>query len=515
MTRFKENMKLNKKVIVRTALCAVLVSALGYSFVAKSETKLIPFQGKLTDASGQVISDGAIVVQFKMYDAPVGGQAKWNGEVQMLSVNGGLVNTTLGTKASLKNVDFSSPTYLEITIDANGDNQIGPEDPPLLPRQSIIPAVYAVQAGEAKNADKLNGYDWSEIFGGNDPTGKIPGNKLADGSVTEKQIGENAITPTQIKDGAVTETKIKAGAVKAAQVADGAITPAKLAKNSVTTEKIATNSITTDKLNLSDAELKKLVGAIKTYISKPVEEFDWTVQLGAGTCLEMNWVNPGTFMMGSPSNETGHQSNETQHQVTLTKGFWLGKYEVTQAQWYAVLGTDPSNFKGSQRPVEQVSYDDALVFCQRLTQKERAEGRLPEGYAYTLPTEAQWEYACRADTPTALCNGDATEVNMNEVGWYYSNAGGGTHIVGQKKPNDWGFYDMHGNVWEWCLDWYGEYSTMAVTDPTGGSTGSHRVVRGGCWNNGADRCRSPSRGYDYPSRNYYDYGFRVALTIVQ
>ena len=119
-------MKLNKKVIIRTTLCAVLVSALGYSFVAKSETKLIPFQGKLTDASGLVIDDGAIVVQFKMYDAPVGGQAKWNGEVQMLSVNGGLVNTTLGTKASLKNVDFSSPTYLEITIDANGDNQIGP-----------------------------------------------------------------------------------------------------------------------------------------------------------------------------------------------------------------------------------------------------------------------------------------------------------------------------------------------------------------------------------------------------
>ena len=508
-------MQLNKKKIVRTALCAALVGALGYSFVAKSETKLIPFQGKLTDASGQVISDGAIVVQFKMYDAPVGGQAKWNGEVQMLSVNGGLVNTTLGTKASLKNVDFSSPTYLEITIDANGDNQIGPEDPPLLPRQSIIPAVYAVQAGEAKNADKLNGYDWSEIFGGNDPTGKIPGNKLADGSVTEKQIGKGAVTTTQIASNAVTAAQIASKTITAQQMEDSTITSTKLAKNSVTTEKIATNSITADKLDLSDAELNKLVGAIKKYLSKPVEGFDWTVSLSAGICLEMIWCNPGTFTMGSPTSEAERNNNETQHQVTLTKGFWLGKYEVTQAQWYAVMGTDPSYFNGSQRPVEQVNYNDALSFCRRLTEKERTEGRLPEGYEYTLPTEAQWEYACRAGTTTALCNGDATEVNMNEVGWYGSNAGGGTHIVGQKKPNDWGFYDMHGNVWEWCLDWYGECSTMAVTDPTGGSTGSGPVHRGGSWGDRASLCRSATRDDYSPRDDSRNLGFRVALSPVQ
>ena len=511
-------MKMNKKTIIKTALCAVLVSALGYSFVAKSETKLIPFQGKLTDASGQVISDGAIVVQFKMYDAPVGGQAKWNGEVQMLSVNGGLVNTTLGTKASLKNVDFSSPTYLEITIDANGDNQIGPEDPPLLPRQSIIPAVYAVQAGEAKNADKLNGYDWSEIFGSNDPTGKIPGNKLADGSITGTQIASKTITAQQIKDSTITSAKL----------ASGAVTSSQLAKNSVTTDKLATNSITVDKLNLSDSELKKLVGAIKTYMSKPVEEFDWTVQLGAGTCLEMNWVNPGTFMMGSLASELGRLNNETQHQVTLTKGFWLGKYEVTQAQWYAVMGTDPSRFKGSQRPVECVNYNGALSFCRRLTEKERAEGRLSNQYEYTLPTDAQWEYACRAGTTTALNSGkDLTTAeglcaNLNEVGWYGNdqgaggNAGGITHIVGQKKPNAWGFYDMHGNVWEWCLNWYEEYPSMAVTDPTGPSTGSKRAFRGGSFWDNPRICRSAIHHSESP-----DYlksgngGFRLALVPVQ
>ncbi len=508
-------MQPDKKNLVRTALCAALVGALGYSFVAKSETKLIPFQGKLTDASGQVISDGAIVVQFKMYDAPVGGQAKWNGEVQMLSVNGGLVNTTLGTKASLKNVDFSSPTYLEITIDANGDNEIGPEDPPLLPRQSIIPAVYAVEAGNSKNADKLNGYDWSSIFGGNDPTGKIPGNKLADGSIGTDQIANKAIKSSQIDDGAVTESKIEAGAVKAAQVADGAITPAKLAKNSVTTEKIATNSITADKLDLSDAELNKLVIALDKYLSKPIEKRNWTVSLGGGTCLEMIWVNKGTFIMGSPSGESGREGDETQHEVTLTKGFWLGTYEVTQAQWYAVMGTDPSHFKGSQRPVEQVSYDDALAFCRRLTEKERAAGRLSNKYEYTLPTEAQWEYACRAGTKTALNNG--TENNFAEVAWYGSdgtggNAGGVSHIVGQRKPNAWGFYDMHGNVWEWCLDWYGSYPTTAVTDPEGAGTGPNRMSRGGSWWYVPERSRSANRSYDAPSRRSSDLGFRLALS---
>ena len=238
-------MKLNKKVIVRTALCAVLVSALGYSFVAKSETKLIPFQGKLTDANGQVIEDKAIVVQFKMYDAPVGGNAKWNGEVQMLTVNGGLVNTTLGTKASLKNVDFSSPTYLEITIDANGNNQIGPEDPPLLPRQSIIPAVYAVQTGDAKT---LSGYDWSAIFGSNDPTGKIPGGKLADGSITGTQIASKTITAQQIKDSTITSAKLASGAVTSSQLAKNSVTTDKLALGAVTTNKIANGAITTDKL---------------------------------------------------------------------------------------------------------------------------------------------------------------------------------------------------------------------------------------------------------------------------
>ncbi len=244
------------------------------------------------------------------------------------------------------------------------------------------------------------------------------------------------------------------------------------------------------------------------------------ISLPGGVSLDMNWINPGTFMMGSPTNELGRYDSETQHQVTLTQGYWLGKYEVTQAQYEAVMGTNPSNWKGADLPVEMVSWYDATNFCAKLTAIERAAGRLPEGYEYTLPTEAQWEYACRAGTTTALNSGknlsDKYECpEMDEVGWYWCNSGDKTHSVGQKQPNAWGLYDMHGNVWEWCLDWYGEYPASSVTDPTGASTGSNRVIRGGSWYSYAYGCRSARRD-NYNPVYFSNYGgFRVVLSPVQ
>ena len=171
--------------------------------------------------------------------------------------------------------------------------------------------------------------------------------------------------------------------------------------------------------------------------------------------------------------------------VTLTKPFYLGKYEVTQAQWQAVMGSNPSNFKGDNLPVECISWHDAKEFCKKLN--EIYADKLPAGYQFDLPTEAQWEYACRAGTTTALNNGkDLTSdwgecSNLNEVAWYTKNSGGKTHEVGQKRANAWGLYDMHGNVWEWCRDWYGAYPGISVTDPVGPSSGSDRVMRGGRW----------------------------------
>jgi formylglycine-generating enzyme required for sulfatase activity len=252
----------------------------------------------------------------------------------------------------------------------------------------------------------------------------------------------------------------------------------------------------------------------------PVPSKDMTIPLAEDVDLDMIWIEPGTFIMGSPSDELGRYDDEVQHEVTLTQGYWLGKYEVTQAQYEAVMGTNPSGFKGADLPVEKVSWYDAKEFCAKLTAFEKATGRLPEGYEYTLPTEAQWEYACRAGTTTALNSGKNLSdkdqcLEMDEVGWYKYNSDRATHPVGQKLPNVWGLYDMHGNVWEWCLDRYGDYPTSAVTDPTGPIMGSSRVIRGGSWYFYAGGCRSATRSGNGPS--YYDsnYGFRVALAPVK
>jgi len=180
---------------------------------------------------------------------------------------------------------------------------------------------------------------------------------------------------------------------------------------------------------------------------------------------------------------------------------------VTQGQWQAVMGSNPSYSKnaGTNAPVEEVSYDEALAFCEKLTASERAAGRLPEGYEYTLPTEAQWEYACRAGT-----TGDYAG-NLDSMAWYDGNCKKTVPQVGQKQPNAWGLYDMHGNVWEWCRDWYGKYAGGTVTDPIGGTSGNCRVNRGGAWSYPAKDCRSGYRSGSVPVLRSYCVGFRLAL----
>jgi hypothetical protein len=216
--------------------------------------------------------------------------------------------------------------------------------------------------------------------------------------------------------------------------------------------------------------------------------------------------------------------------VHITRGFWLGKTEVTNGQWRAIMGWDERKHHGhvdalgrkydwdrstrrawreqSNRqndPVVLVSWEEAMEFCRRLTERERAAGRLPAGYAYTLPTEAQWEYACGPD-PTPL----------TDYAWYSVNSNNTTQAVGGKKANAFGLHDMLGNVWEWSLDWYGDYprSTTALKDYAGPSSGSFRVDRGGGWGRDASRCRSSHRSYLPPGGRGYDLGFRAALSSV-
>jgi len=221
--------------------------------------------------------------------------------------------------------------------------------------------------------------------------------------------------------------------------------------------------------------------------------------------IDFVWVAEGCFQMGSPDSEAERDSNEGPvHEVCLD-GFWMGKYEVTQAQWEKVIGNNPSRFKGDTNPVEQVSWDDIQKFLQTLNTKAGKE-------TYRLPTEAEWEYAAQAGTKTTYSFGDDGG-KLGDYAWYVSNSGGTTHPVGQLKPNALGLYDMHGNVWEWCQDWYdsGYYSKSPKENPQGPSSGDRRVSRAGSWYNDPNYCRSAHRTRGSPDFRAYAIGFRVVV----
>ena len=243
------------------------------------------------------------------------------------------------------------------------------------------------------------------------------------------------------------------------------------------------------------------------------------------------WAPPGRFMMGSPEGEAERYSDEKQHPVELTQGFWLADTPVTQALWEAVMGQNPSRFRHPERPVEQVSWEDAQAFITKLN-------ALQPGLEVSLPTEAQWEYACRAGTTAATYAGDleiVAEYNapvLDAIAWYGGNsgvdfdlAGGypadwsdkqyafketGTRMVGQKRPNPWGLYDTLGNVWEWCTDWYGSHENTLQVDPRGPHSGSARVCRGGSWSRTAWSVRAAYRCWYAPGFRNASLGFRLA-----
>jgi formylglycine-generating enzyme required for sulfatase activity len=219
--------------------------------------------------------------------------------------------------------------------------------------------------------------------------------------------------------------------------------------------------------------------------------------------MELASVPAGAFTMGSTS---GDATERPLTYVTLSEPFWLGKYEVTQAQWEALMHNNPAQFRGDRRPVEKVSWLEAMDFCRRLTERERTAGRLPVGYRYVLPTEAQWEYACRAGGAGDTADADPVQT------WHQGNSGNTTQPVGGKAPNDWGFYDMHGNVWEWCLDWKTSYPGGEVTDPRGPSSGQFRIFRGGAWNSALAKTRAATRVGAPPDAKGFEVGFRVALS---
>jgi formylglycine-generating enzyme required for sulfatase activity len=231
-------------------------------------------------------------------------------------------------------------------------------------------------------------------------------------------------------------------------------------------------------------------------------------------------IPPGVFTMGSPAEirngdeivqqeEPGHGANEIQHTVTLSRAFSIGITEVTQRQYKQLVARHKGGFSGADHPMENISWNNAIAFCEKLSTLpgERAAGRV-----YRLPTEAEWEYACRAGTTTAYSFGDdAAQLAGN--GWYDMNADWTTHPVGEKRSNPWGLFDMHGNVWEWCSNWYNEYPHGATTDPQGAAQGIFRVYRGGSWTLDATKCRSANRHVGTPSYRSSYTGFRLALNL--
>ena len=263
------------------------------------------------------------------------------------------------------------------------------------------------------------------------------------------------------------------------------------------------NNVTLDNLEGSNWEIGKWDEDTKNSLQK-----NYGKELNSGLAGEFVLIAAGEFMMGSPESEIDRFDDEGPVQkVTIKNPFYIGKYPVTQKQWIAVMGNNPSQLKGEDRPVESVSWNDAQEFIKKLNHLEKTD-------KYRLPFEAEWEYACRAGTKTRYSFGD-DKSKLGDYAWYGENAGSETHSVGLKKPNPWGLYDMHGNVWEWCQDKYHDSYSVAPSDGSAWDSGSssHSVYRGGSWHRDARYCRSALRLKSDPDDRDGDLGFRVLRTL--
>jgi formylglycine-generating enzyme required for sulfatase activity len=248
-------------------------------------------------------------------------------------------------------------------------------------------------------------------------------------------------------------------------------------------------------------------------VRKPRDDTDPPKHFMNSIGMRFVWIPPGNFVMGSPANEAGRDKGEIQHKVTLTKGFYMGVYTVTQEEWQSVMGNNPSDFKGEKNlPVEMVSWDDCQEFIKKLREKDKKP--------YRLPTEAEWEYACRAGTKTPFSFGEtiSTDQANYKGNVAYGNGKKGvyrekTTPVGSFPANAWGLYDTHGNLFQWCQDWLGDYPQKDVVDPQGPDEGQYRVLRGGSWNFYPQNCRSALRFYHLPGHRNGSVGFRVCFSV--
>ncbi len=408
---------------------------------------------------------------------------------------------------------------------------------------AIIKKQYEAQLAKVKRADidKFGGADWAEARLAVSSADNAVSSEDWDKALSSYRKAVTLIAKAVEKARGDAELERKQTAAKAAydkamNTAQGYFTKAQASKRDVPSARKFCDaalkelrSVSTTYLdNTARSNLSKLTGEIEFFSKNlwniPVKDKSWTVPR-----LDMKfvYVSPGSFMMGT---KDGCSYERPVHRVTISKGYWIGKYEVTQTEYQAIMGTKPSYFKGSNNPVEEVSWNDAVKFCEKLTDRERKAGRLPEGYAYRLPTEAEWEYAARGGSKSRSYKYSGSN-DLDRVAWYYENSGDSrlddsswsadklksnncrTHEVGTKSGNELGIYDMSGNVREWCNDYWNEdeYYSSSRTDPLGPGTGSHRVYRGGSWNINPFSCRAANRFLGSPGRRNWDLGFRVVL----
>ena len=287
-------------------------------------------------------------------------------------------------------------------------------------------------------------------------------------------------------------------AMVASTVVDGAITSEKLASG------LALGGTTSGTFSGDGSGLTNIPASAMASAESPETVFPVS---------GMVWIKPGKFLMGSRTDEVARDNDETQHWVTLTQGFWMSSHEVTQAEYQNVIGINPSSFTGdTNRPVETVSWNEAVDYCTALTNAERNANRIPLDWEYHLPTEAEWEYCARAGANARFGHGDDLGYTaLDNYAWYADNSGDTTHPVEQKLANAWGLFDMHGNVYEWCHDRSADYPAGSAIDPQGPTTSGQRIYRGGTWKYQAWICRAANR-LEYPPTLKYDYlGFRVSL----
>jgi len=320
------------------------------------------------------------------------------------------------------------------------------------------------------------------------------------------QVGSQTNTPTAVAAADVLTITFSTTGECDLELKDGRQLRGRLAGSELSLRLAIGSSITANAASLTSAKARE---ALELHLASARRG-----SLQGPYGIGLVWVHEGEFTMGSPQTEAGRDADEGPlTKVRIPEGFWMSRNEITQEQFAQVMGSNPSSAGGTNLPVEKVTWTEATEFCRRLNRLADAAGTAPEGFAYRLPTEAEWEYACRAGTQTRFSYGDdPAGAELERYAWFTRNSESTTHPVGTRQPNAWGLYDMHGNVWEWCLDrWEGGLPGGSITNRPITPEGSLRVARGGAWLYDAKACRSANRD-DYSTWNRCsDIGFRVVL----